>query len=367
MKERILLVSSGGLKKSGVPSVMMTVVEGLSDRYCFDILLHSRTTDYFESRFLACGGRVFRFPKKHFGFKPLDRIAEVLRPLELYRFTRKLIRKNGPYKAIHCNNDFDSSGCVSAAKKESIPIRICHTHKSWNPDSETGIITRLYRKACRKAILSDSTALIGCSSYANLSSFGKDSNAGVLLNPYDEKRFSPSLPLNNPPGLNMIQVGYFSPLKNQLFTVEVFKKLKESRPDAHLTLVGDRSGEYGQRVENALNESGLGNAVTLLPADADIPKEMEKSSILILPSKSEGFGIVLVEAQAMGLHCFASDSVPKETDRGGVRFLSLSDGADAWAEAILSVKSLLDKKVQDCSVFSTESFLKSVDHLYSGT
>ena len=365
MKEKVLLVSSGGLDKSGVPSVLMTIVQNLHERFTFDILVHTDEEGFFEKQFLSYGGKIFRFPKKHFSFKPLDRLYELLRPTHLNRFTRKLIRENGPYKVIHCNNDFDASGCITAAKDEGIPVRICHTHRTWRDDSETGILTRLYRKSCRIALKEAASALIGCSASANDSTFGPDSKAFVVFNPYDEKRFSPSLPLKKSGALNLIQVGYFNKTKNQLFTLEVIRELKKTRSDVHLTFIGDRSGSYGASVEKTISEYGLQNLITLLPADTDIPKAMDDSKILLLPSVNEGFGIVLIEAQAMGLHCIASDTVPKETDRGGVVFLPVSDGAKIWADLILSDKNLIEKKIQDCRTFSTESFINSIEKLYS--
>ena len=365
MKERILLISSGGLKKSGVPSVLMTVVRGLSNRYVFDILLHTDEEGYFDKEFLSYGGKIFRLPKKHFGFKVFERIREVLRPLHLYSHTRKLIRNNGPYRAVHCNNDFDSAGCAAAAAKEKVPVRVCHTHRTWEDDSSMGLLTRLYRASCRKAIIRSSTALIGCSASANISTYGKDATATVVYNPYEEDRFSPSLPINNPKNLSLIQVGYFCKNKNQLFTLEVFNELKKSRPDAHLTYIGDRKGSYGENVESKVRESGLESSVTFLAPDADIPKAMEESNILLFPSGNEGFGIVLIEAQSMGLHCVSSDTVPRETDRGGVVYRPVSSGAKAWADLILSDKTLREKKVQDCSTFSTAHFLETINSLYS--
>ena len=365
MKEKVLLISSGGLSKSGVPTVLMTIVDGLKDSYEFDILLHTSDQGYYDQQFLSYGGRIFRCPKKHFGFKPLDRIAEMLRPALLRSVTKKIIRNNGPYKVIHCNNDFDASGCLEAAKKERIPIRICHTHKTWKSDSQMGPLTRIYRMSCRKVILDNATALIGCSSDANSSTFGSSARTQVVFNPYDENRFTPVLPLRNPNGLNLIQIGYLNDNKNQLFSIKVLKELRENRPDVHLTLVGRKDGEYAGMVEKKIQEYNLQNAVTMLPADADIAKAMEQSSILLFPSRYEGFGIVLIEAQAMGLHCLASDTVPQETDRGGVEFISLSEGPEAWADFILSHSNLLEKRVKDCTPFSTKTFIDTIRKLYS--
>ena len=61
----------------------------------------------------------------------------------------------------------------------------------------------------------------------------------------------------------------------------------------------------------------------------------------IIPSLFEGFGIVLLEAQAAGLTCFASkDVIPNDTNlTGNVHFIGLEEGPEQWANIILS-KSL---------------------------
>ena len=68
-----------------------------------------------------------------------------------------------------------------------------------------------------------------------------------------------------------------------------------------------------------------------MPGDADMPKLLSQSSGFLFPSLHEGFGIVLIEAQAMGVKCYASDTVPRATDCGCVIYLPLKDGAKVWA------------------------------------
>ena len=47
---------------------------------------------------------------------------------------------------------------------------------------------------------------------------------------------------------------------------------------------------------------------------------------------------VALEAQAMGVPCFLSDSITKATDCGLCRFLSLQNGSKAWAQEILDYR-----------------------------
>src|SRR5262249_35056190 len=52
----------------------------------------------------------------------------------------------------------------------------------------------------------------------------------------------------------------------------------------------------------------------------------------------EGLPVVLVEAQAAGVPCLASDGVTRDADlrTGLVRFARLRDGAEAWARESLA-------------------------------
>ena len=362
MKKKALLVTSGSLDKTGVPSVIMTVARGLCPEWEFDILLSGREGGYFEPEFLRLGGRILRYRKKRFRLGPLNTLADFFRPLSLFWHTRRAIRRYGPYDAVHCHNEFDMAGSLAAARAMKVPARVGHVHKDWS--LRGGPVTMLYRALCRRAILSCATARLGCSRQACGAFYGPGKGETVY-NPYDETRFVPGKAGDRPP--HILQVGYFCDNKNQLFTLDVFARLAARLPEARLTLVGAAEGEYGGKVLRAIEDRGLMDRVTLLPPDADVPALMRECGLLLFPSRAEGFGMVLIEAQASGLHCVSSDSVPRETDLGGVTYLPLSLGAQAWAEAILADGLWQRARPRSAEAFSTGRFIQSIHRAYGGS
>lgn len=68
---------------------------------------------------------------------------------------------------------------------------------------------------------------------------------------------------------------------------------------------------------------------------SDVAEIMQAMDVFVLPSRFEGLGLVLIEAQTAGLKCFASVSVPREARvTGNLEFLEFD--ADKCAEKIIA-------------------------------
>lgn len=106
-------------------------------------------------------------------------------------------------------------------------------------------------------------------------------------------------------------VGRFDYQKNQSFLVDVFKKIQKSNPKAHLIMVGD--GVDKNSIIDKIKYENIFN-VHIEPACAEVEKFYSAFDVFVLPSHFEGLGIVLIEAQANGLECVASDTVPRDAN-----------------------------------------------------
>jgi len=74
--------------------------------------------------------------------------------------------------------------------------------------------------------------------------------------------------------------------------------------DWHLYIFGNENREPYQRIVDKYDMNGN---VHLMPATNNIVEEFSKSSIFVLSSRFEGFGLVLAEAMSCGLPCISFD------------------------------------------------------------
>ncbi len=107
---------------------------------------------------------------------------------------------------------------------------------------------------------------------------------------------------------NFISVGRLSPEKGYLDLLKIYLDLKNKNCRWHLDIVGD--GNEREKLESFIKNNNLENDVTLhgFKNSKEIEKLMQKSSIYIMTSYTESFGIVLLEAMSNGLPCLAFDS-----------------------------------------------------------
>jgi glycosyltransferase involved in cell wall biosynthesis len=116
-------------------------------------------------------------------------------------------------------------------------------------------------------------------------------------------------------------LGRLSTEKGPMFLVDAWGQVAERHPGWRLRFVG--SGPEEQAVRDGVARLGAAaERVDFVPPVTDAMSQLRDSSILALPSLTEGLPLVLAEGMAMGLPCVATDC------SAGVRLLS-EDGAAA--------------------------------------
>lgn len=362
--KRVLITFDKGLSHGGVQSVIMSIVRELSDKYIFDILVNVSQKQYFDDEFLKYGGKIIKIPFYEDKITFRKRADYYIRGLYLYKKTLQVIKENGPYDIIHCNNVYESGPILRAAKKCKIPTRIVHSHAI--PCKEP-FIRRILNRIYMNQIKNSASVFVGCSSNACDSLFGNNIKANVIYNAFDETKFGfLDTGLHKENNIILTQVGRYDSNKNQSFSIKVAKSLIDRKVDCKLFLIGSDQGYEEKKLKEEVKQLGIENNVMFLNTDANIQSFLSKSDAFIFPSITEGFGTALIEAQAVGVKCFVSDSVPNETNCGGCIYLPLNDGPKKWAEVILDDYSENKgiHKIYDCSRFRNDEIKKQYEKLY---
>lgn len=105
-------------------------------------------------------------------------------------------------------------------------------------------------------------------------------------------------------------VGRFTYQKNHEFLLRVFREVHEKNPRTRLLLVG--IGPEREKIETMVYEWSLQNVVQILEKRSDVNCLMQAMDCFAFPSRFEGLGLALVEAQAAGCACLASETIPSE-------------------------------------------------------
>jgi D-inositol-3-phosphate glycosyltransferase len=152
----------------------------------------------------------------------------------------------------------------------------------------------------------------------------------------------------------LLFVGRIQPLKGVAVAVKALATLSPDHSDAHLVVVGGPSGPQGdaevERVMSLVEELGLQDRVIFVPPR---PHELlstyyRAADVCLVPSRSESFGLVALEAAACGTPVVASDvgGLRSLIDHGRTGFLvdgPTPEAFAAWVRQILAEPLLAER------------------------
>lgn len=108
-------------------------------------------------------------------------------------------------------------------------------------------------------------------------------------------------------------LGRFAPIKNIENLIEAWDKTCKNNPDWELVLIGDGELTYKNQLTNLTTKLGIKNIrFTGFLNGTEKEKALQKLSYLVLPSKSENFGMVVTEALIRGIPVISSKGTPWE-------------------------------------------------------
>ena len=160
---------------------------------------------------------------------------------------------------------------------------------------------------------------------------------------------------------NFISVGRLSKEKGFSDLINIFSKIVQVDNEAFLRIVGE--GEEHESLQNQINNLGLNNNIELcgLKNKEELDKLYIDSSVYLMASYTESFGIVLIEAESYGIPIVVFDSAQgaKEIVQDGKNgFIISNRDEDLFVERAVQLMS--DSKLR-CKL-GTEGRKKSENY-----
>ena len=348
---RVLYINGGKLDYGGVTAVMLNYAARFSPAAVrVDFLVHGPEKGPREDEALAMGGRVLHVPYKlpHY-----------------WKNRRAILDACRGYDIVHAHMDGMNGYVLALAKCAGVPQRISHCHNTQflttNP-----LRVWLHRRTANR-IPAVATQLFACSEEAGRFLYGDapydDGRVRIVPNAIELHKFrfdaqmraKVRAKLGLPEGRLVIgHIGRFDYQKNQAFLLELLQRVRKHNDKAMLVLVGD--GDARAALVSEADALGLSGSVVFAGFQKDIPGMLSAFDLFVLPSRFEGLGIVLVEAQASGLPCIASTDVPMATRVTDCRYVPLSD-MDGWTRAVLETERKSDEaRAVDLAPFAAAGY-----------
>ena len=239
---------------------------------------------------------------------------------------------------IHAH-DFTTS-IISALTMSGLPI-ISHLHNnaSWLKKFNLKSLAYLLSTVSYRKILTVSDSIIN--EYIFKNRIKKKTT--VIGNPinleYIRKKANIDISeYQNFKGYHLIYLGRLSAEKNPIGFLDIVKSAKKHIPGVKVVMVGD--GELIDEVKAKIDIENLCETVTLTGYLENPYGYLKKSKVICIPSIWEGFGLVAVEAMALGIPVIAS-SVGGLKDIVNDKCGKLCSQPDQYSEEI--VRLLIDE------------------------
>lgn len=363
----------GSLDAGGAESRMMDVFRAIDrKKYNFVFIsLDTKDNQFYETEIRSLGGRIIKIAS------PRD--VGICRHLSEMLHVFRTLRAKG-VNVVHSHTSYHSGLVLTVARIAGIKVRIAHarTTSSVNTNSvgQRGMIA-----LGKNLIKLNATMMLALNNETALALYGHKvdgKHIRTLPNAINlELYHSPSVACDLddlPKNIPVIgHIGRFQPMKNHKFLIEFFYEFNKIHNESVLVMVGD--GPLRAEIEKYVRQLDMQNNVRFLGLRKDVPNILKRIDLFVFPSIFEGLGGSVVEAQATGIPCLVSDTLPRTVDMGLglVNFLSLKSPMSSWLSSAQKAiqKDRLDfqtiYKAFDNRGFTLESEIKQLIPIYENS
>lgn len=323
----------------GIESLIVNLIKNMNkDKFDVNILVSQKETEIYDDYLKEIKVKEILEKKCK---NPFIRIFKTIT-----KFRKSICNKG--IDVIHVNV-YNGVGMIYSyiAYKSGIKKVIVHAHNT-GIDNDKFRIKYILHSICKTMFSKYAHSYIACSEEAAKFCFNvpKNKNLTIINNGIDTEKFvyrgetrKKFRKQFNLEGCLVIgNIARFVEQKNHDFLIDIFVELKKEIHNVKLVLVGD--GNLKEKIYNKIMELKLKNDVVILNSRNDIDSILQMFDIFCFPSKYEGLGIAVIEAQACGNKCVVSDRVPERAKiTPNIISISLNNDAKIWANRIVQYQS----------------------------
>lgn len=323
----------GKMDRAGAETMLMNLYRHIDrTQVQFDFITFTIQKGDYDDEILALGGKIIPIMAKN----PIDRMFKLA----------QFLKKHPEYQIVHAHTLLSNAFHMLAAKIAGVQHRITHSHST--NGSKTGVINIIYENVTKLLISKLATEQIACGEEAAEYLFKTSKDVWVLKNAIDleyyqniavQSREYWTTINSEVKNIKIIQVGRLSEVKNHLFSLDIARQLRDKGVKFTFFIVGQ--GPLECLIQEKIQEYKLEKNVFMLGVRSDVPQLMAGADVMLMPSLHEGFPVVLVESQAVGLKSLISDRIAREVDLNLnlVNFLSLNN-VNSWLNAVTKQKAI---------------------------
>lgn len=250
------------------------------------------------------GDRTLERTERRSGYRVV-RLRELAAPLDngvAPGLVTALSRRADAFDVVHAHSHLFLSSNLAALLMARSDTPLVLTNHGLYSQTAPDWLQRLVAPTLWRATFAAS-ALVYCYTETDrrrLRELGVDTEVAVVPNGVDCSKFTPGEGDERPES-KILYVGRFKPGKRVRDLVEAFARLRETRPDCELVLVGD--GPTRPEVADLAASRGVAGSVRFRGVlDNDrLPGLYADSDVFVLPSRAEGMPRTVLEAMACGL------------------------------------------------------------------
>ena len=246
------------------------------------------------------------------------------------------------FDVVHAHSHLYSSTVLAAVKRrfDGTPLAVTN-HGLYSQSAPRRVFEWYLRTVGRWTF--DASDRIFCYTDVDrdrIRDLGVETPISVIENGIDLDRFTPDGPTHDalpPEGPVVLFVGRLVGGKHPETVLDAFETVRAEVPDARLVFVGD--GPMKGDLQERAGELSIGDAVSFLgyrPYE-ELPSIYRGADVLALPSETEGFPRVILEALASGVPVVSSDLRQLRSLLDGAGVLVPVADSDATARALVDL------------------------------